>query len=112
LGISLDVVLVTWDADGVCGPGTVDAMWFSRFIGEPIITTVVQHVAVVDERSDVESRLQSPVVDLRNLALACDRNTVSIGLRRLSEQKNLERRSFTVSQLIIRGIVYMYCRSS
>jgi len=52
---------LTGSAERCSGPSSVVAARTSSFVRKPVATAIVEHVSVVHERSDVETRLQRSV---------------------------------------------------
>jgi len=66
--------MLTWRTERCSSPGPVVATWLGSFVRKSVVTAVVEHISVVDERSHVETRPQCSVLDLWHLALACHWN--------------------------------------
>ena len=66
--------MLTWYTKRCGGPRPIVTVRLRRLVRESVVTAIVEHIPVVDERSDVEARSQSSILHFRHLALACDQN--------------------------------------
>jgi len=66
---------LTWYTERCARPRSVITLRLFCLVRESVVTAIVQLVAVVDERSHVETRLQRTILHRRHLALAYNHNT-------------------------------------